>query len=51
MYIGLGTLALKRGRTPRMRWTCFLAALFVYGAMYTIARAHHPLGALHGLVT
>ena len=43
-YVGLGTFALKRGRTPRVRLACFIAALLVYGGMYTIARAHHPLG-------
>jgi uncharacterized membrane protein SirB2 len=50
-YIGLGTFALKRGRTPRVRRACFIAALLVFGAMYTIARAHHPLGIARLLVT
>lgn len=44
VYIGLGTLALKRGRTAQMRRACFVAALLVYGCMFAIARAHHPLG-------
>lgn len=44
IYIGLGTLALKRGRTPWVRAACFVAALLVYGSIFAIARAHHPLG-------
>ena len=45
-YILLGTFALKRGRTARVRLTCFVAALLVYLCMFAIARAHHPLGPL-----
>jgi uncharacterized membrane protein SirB2 len=51
VYVGFGTFALKRGRTPRMRLACFIAALLVYAGMYTIARAHHPLGIVRQLVT
>jgi uncharacterized membrane protein SirB2 len=51
VYVGLGTFALKRGRTPRARRVCFIAALLVFGAMYTIARAHHPLGIVRQFVT
>ena len=43
-YIGLGTFALKRGRTRRMRLACFAGALAVYGMMLAIARTHDPLG-------
>lgn len=43
-YVGLGTFALKRGRTPRVRTACYLLALATYATMFTIARAHHPLG-------
>ena len=50
-YIVLGSLALKRGRTPAVRLACFLAALLVFGAMYSIARAHHPLGVINHLLT
>jgi uncharacterized membrane protein SirB2 len=50
-YVGLGTFALKRGRTPRVRLACFIAALLVYAGMYTIAQAHHPLGIARHLVT
>ena len=45
-YIALGSFALKRGRTPRTRLTCFVAALVIFIAMFTIARSHHPLGAI-----
>lgn len=50
-YVGLGSYALKRGSTRRRRLACYLAALTVYGSMYTIARAHHPLGVLYALAT
>ena len=48
VYIGLGTFALKRGRTPRVRAGCFVLALAAFGAMLAIARAHHPLGPFGG---
>jgi uncharacterized membrane protein SirB2 len=44
VYIVLGTLALKRARTPRVRLLCLVAALLCYGFMLTVALAHHPLG-------
>lgn len=43
-YIGLGTFALKRGRTLASRRIFFVAALLVYASMFAIARTHHPLG-------
>jgi uncharacterized membrane protein SirB2 len=46
-YVVLGSLALKRGRTPRARTVAFVAALATYATMLGIARAHHPLGWLH----
>ena len=45
-YVALGTFALRRGRTARTRMACYLAALAVFGFMYTIARSHHPGGIL-----
>jgi uncharacterized membrane protein SirB2 len=45
-YIGLGTLALKRGRTVGIRRGCFFAAIAIYTCMYFIARSHDPLGPL-----
>ncbi len=50
VYVVIGTFALKRGRTPRMRLACFVAALAVYGFIASVAVAHHPLGALLPLV-
>lgn len=44
VYVILGTLALKRGRTPRTRIVAYVAALLVFAFVITIARAHHPLG-------
>jgi len=44
VYVALGSLALKRIRTPRARALFFVAAIVVYAAMLGIARAHHPLG-------
>jgi uncharacterized membrane protein SirB2 len=44
LYIGLGTFALKRGRTPRTRAVTYVAALCVFAFIVSIARAHHPLG-------
>jgi len=48
VYIVLGTLALKRARTPRVRVLCFVAALLCFGFMLTVARAHQPLGFFSG---
>lgn len=47
-YVVLGTLALKRARSPRTRAICFVVALATYLCMFGIARMHHPLGWLHG---
>ena len=50
-YVVLGTLALKRARTPRARAVCYAAALGCFAFMYFVARAHHPLGLLQGLAS
>ena len=44
VYIVLGSVALKRGRTRRIRVAAFAAALLTVGFLVTVARAHHPLG-------
>lgn len=49
IYIALGVLAFRKGRARRTRVACWLAALAVYGFIYSVARAHHPLGFLSGL--
>jgi uncharacterized membrane protein SirB2 len=45
-YIALGSVALKRGRTPTVRWVCFGAALAVYLFIASVALAHDGLGAI-----
>lgn len=47
-YVVLGVLALRLGRSPGQRWGGYLAALATYGFMYSVARAHHPLGLAAG---
>ncbi len=42
-YIGLGTIALKRGKTRSQRIAAWLAALAVFGYMVAVARAHDAL--------
>ncbi len=49
LYIVLGIFALRLGRSRARRAGFFGAALLVYLAMFSIARAHHPWGALRGL--
>ena len=50
VYIGLGMLALKRGRTAAVRRSCFVAAVAVFLFVYVIARTHDPLGPLRLLL-
>lgn len=47
IYVILGSLALKRGRTSRVRTISLVAALAVYLAIIGIARNHHPMGWLY----
>ena len=49
LYIVLGSIALKRGRTRQTRVAAFIAALATVGFLVTVARAHHPLGMLAGM--
>ena len=49
LYIALGYYALARARTRTLSVGLWLAALAVFAAIYSIARAHHPLGAFAGL--
>ena len=44
LYIVLGSMALKRARTPVARGASYAAALLVYLLVATVALAHHPLG-------
>jgi uncharacterized membrane protein SirB2 len=45
-YIVLGAFALKRARTTRARLGFYVAALATFFAIYSVARAHHPVGML-----
>lgn len=44
VYIVLGSLALKRGRSRGQRLACFVAALAVVASMVGMAMRRHPLG-------
>lgn len=48
VYVVLGYYALGRARTQGLRIGLWIAALAVFGYIYTIARAHSPLGFLAG---
>lgn len=48
IYVLLGSFALKRARSYRVRAICFAVALAMYVSMFSIARAHQPLGWLAG---
>ncbi len=43
LYIALGTLALKRGKSQGQRITAWIAALLVFGYMVAVAITHTPL--------
>ena len=43
VYIVLGTVALKRGKTKRTRIAAWIAALLVLGYIVAVAVAHDPL--------
>ena len=43
-YVVLGVLAMRRGRTRRIRAACYIAALAAFGLVVGIARMHQPLG-------
>ena len=42
-YIGLGMLALRRGRTPRVRLAAWIAAQLVFAYIVAVALSHDPL--------
>ena len=44
IYIGLGVVALRTGKTKTVRTLAWLAALLVFLYTFSVARAHHPLG-------
>lgn len=49
-YVVLGYMALRSGRGRSTRIALYVLALLTYAWMYTIARAHHPMGLFLGLV-
>jgi uncharacterized membrane protein SirB2 len=44
LYVVLGSIALKRGRTRAIRIAAFVAALLTVAFLLTVARAHDPAG-------
>jgi uncharacterized membrane protein SirB2 len=48
LYIAAGTVALKRGRTPRARAVAFAAALAIYAYIVSVALTKNPLGLMAG---
>lgn len=44
VYVVLGSIALKRGRTQATRIVALVSAWLTVGFLFTVARAHHPLG-------
>jgi uncharacterized membrane protein SirB2 len=48
VYIVLGSIALRRGRTRAIRISAFVAALATVAFLVTVALSHQPLGFLAG---
>jgi uncharacterized membrane protein SirB2 len=46
VYIGLGMVALRRGRTKRQRTVAWIAALVTFGYIVSVALTKDPLGFL-----
>lgn len=46
VYVVLGVLAMRPGRSRAQRAGYYAAALLVFAAVYAIARSHHPLAGL-----
>jgi uncharacterized membrane protein SirB2 len=44
LYVVLGSFALRRARSARVRGLCFVAALIVFACIVGIARTHQPFG-------
>lgn len=44
VYIVLGSLALRRARTPQSRAVYFVLSILTFLFIVSVARAHHPLG-------
>lgn len=46
LYIVVGTVAIKRGKTKSIRVTAFVIALLLYGYIVGVAITHNPLSFL-----
>ncbi|MGB6103272.1 MAG: SirB2 family protein [Pusillimonas sp.] len=42
-YIGVGTIAIKRGKTARTRGIAALAAILIFAYIVGVALNHHPM--------
>ena len=51
VYVVLGSIALKRGRTRSIQVAAYFAALLTVAFLYTVARAHNPLGVFAATVS
>jgi len=49
LYVVLGSYALKRAHTPRIRATCYITALAVFLLIISVARTRNPAGLLAAL--
>jgi uncharacterized membrane protein SirB2 len=49
LYILLGTLALKRGPTAKVRASCFVLALLTFAYIVSVALRHNPAGFFEGI--
>ena len=49
-YIVLGSFALKHARSTWGKALAYTGALACFAMMLSVARAHHPLGFLYGLI-
>ena len=49
VYVVVGVYALRRARTRLGQAVCYAVALATFGMIYSIARAHHPLGLFYGV--
>lgn len=50
IYIALGTVALKRGKTPTIRGIAFVGAIITFGYIVSVAWYRHPFGIFTPLI-
>ncbi|QSX77665.1 SirB2 family protein [Agrilutibacter solisilvae] len=44
IYVVLGVMTMRRAKSRREKVLCYVGALLTFAAIYSVARAHHPLG-------